>query len=188
MEKIERETARYPKIRRDIGLDLINLRNKFVVEVGGGPVGVIADIRCARKEIVEPLTETYKEYWPCPYHVPGVGEALPYGNGEVDVVVITNALDHCQRPEIVLWEVKRVLRPGGWLALENCTNLAAIHPHEGHRFNLDEDWLHGIIDSDFETVQEMNFKKDEYRYGWVKYEGIIGQPAFCGLYRKVTGY
>lgn len=188
LEKIERETARYPKIRKEIGLDRIDLSNKFVVELGGGPVGVIADVKAARKVILEPLTNEFKDFYECPYHVKGVGEAIPFKNNEVDVVVITNALDHCQTPEIVLHEIKRVLRPGGFLAIHNCINLASIHKHPGHRLNLDEDWFHSIIDSDFETVHELTFKKDDLRYGWVKYRGRVGQPAWAGLYRKVSGY
>jgi len=187
-EKIEREVARYPKMRREMGLHLIDLTNKFVVEIGGGPIGVIADLHCARKQIVDPLTEEYKKYWSCPYHIKGVGEALPFKNDEIDLVVITNALDHCQSPEIVLWEIKRVLRPGGWLAIHNTINLASIHPHPGHLLNLDEFWFHDQIDSDFETVHELTFKNDGLRYGWVKYDGRTGQPAWAGLYRKATGY
>ena len=187
-EKIERETARYPLLRRQMGIDLLDLSNKFVVEVGGGPIGTIADLPCKRKVVLDPLTEQYKKYWPCPHHLKGVGEAIPFQPGEVDVVVITNALDHCQTPEIVLHEALRVLRPGGWLAVHNAIDLASIHPHEGHRLNLDEFWFHNQIDSNFETIHELTFRKDGLRYGHILYNGRRGQPAWCGLYRKCTGY
>lgn len=187
-EKIERETARYPLLRRQMGLQLVDLTEKFVLEIGGGPIGVIADLHCGRKVILDPLADKYKKYWPCPSHAKGVGEAIPFESGEVDVVVITNALDHCQSPEMVLHDVDRVLRPGGWLAVHNAIDLAAIHEHDGHIINLDEFWFHNQIDSGFETVHELTFRKDGLRYGWVNYDGKVGQPSWAGLYRKVTGY
>lgn len=187
-EKIERETARYPKLRREMGVHLIDTYDKRILEVGGGPIGVITDIPAKKKFILDPLTEEYRRYWSCPYHVKGVGEAIPLETDSIDLVVVTNALDHCQTPEIVIHEVKRVLRAGGWLAVHNCINLASIHPHPGHLLNLDEWWFHHQIDDEFETVHELTYRKDGLRYGWVKYEGKTGQPAWAGLYRKTTGY
>ena len=40
-------------------------------------------------------------------------EKLPYGDGEFDVVWIFDVLEHVEKPELVLREVARVLRPGG---------------------------------------------------------------------------
>lgn len=188
LEKLERELIRYPRIREEIGLNLIDTSNKFILEIGGGPVGVIADIPARKKVVLEPLTPEFSEFYECPYHLKGIGENIPFVDGEVDVVVITNALDHCSDPEKVLSEVLRVLRPGGFLAIHNCINLASIHKHEGHRLNLDEDWFHNIIDSSFETVKESTFRKNGLRYGHILYKGKRGQPAFAGLYRKCIGY
>jgi len=187
-EKVEREIARFPRIREQMGFHLIDLADKFVLEIGGGPIGIIADLHCGEKMILDPLTEDFKRFWPCPYHIEGVGEAIPFRDGEVDVVVISNTLDHCQRPEVVLEEAGRVLRAGGWLAIYSCINLAAIHSHPAHRLNLDEWWFHNIIDEEFETVHELTFARDKLRYGWVLFEGRRGQPAWAGLYRKTTGY
>jgi len=187
-EKVEREIARFPRIRKQMGLHLIDLMDKFVLEIGGGPIGIIADLHCGKKVILDPLTEDFKRFWPCPYHIEGVGEAIPFKGGEVDVVVISNTLDHCQRPENVLEEAERVLRAGGWLAVHSCINLAAVHPHPAHRLSLDEWWFHNIIDEEFETVHELTFARNGLRYGWVSFEGRVSQPAWAGLYRKVVGY
>lgn len=42
---------------------------------------------------------------------------LPYGDGEFDVVIGNFALNHVGRPRAVLAELRRVLRPGGRIAL-----------------------------------------------------------------------
>jgi ubiquinone/menaquinone biosynthesis C-methylase UbiE len=169
-------------------LDRISTFDKRVVEIGGGAVGVIYDLEAKERIIIEPLTDEYRDFFPCPYHVKAKGESMPLEDGSVDLVVITNALDHCENPAKVLSEAKRVLRAGGWLAIVNCVDLAEIHKHPGHIVNIDEFWFHNQIDSDFETVHELTYRKDGYRYGWVKYDGRVGQPAWAGLYRKVTGY
>lgn len=43
----------------------------------------------------------------------GVGEALPYANGDYDAVVCVDVLEHVSDLTLVLAEVARVLRPGG---------------------------------------------------------------------------
>ena len=41
------------------------------------------------------------------------GEALPLADETVDVVVMSEVIEHLMRPEWAVWEVARVLRPGG---------------------------------------------------------------------------
>jgi ubiquinone/menaquinone biosynthesis C-methylase UbiE len=45
--------------------------------------------------------------------VRGDGEHLPLRDGSVDVVVMSEVIEHLLRPELAVWEVSRVLRPGG---------------------------------------------------------------------------
>lgn len=45
------------------------------------------------------------------------GRALPFADGEFDKVVFISTLEHIERPEAVLAEIARVLRPGGRLAI-----------------------------------------------------------------------
>jgi 2-polyprenyl-3-methyl-5-hydroxy-6-metoxy-1,4-benzoquinol methylase len=49
----------------------------------------------------------------------GTFEAIPVGEGAFDVVVGNFVLNHVGRPGAALVEARRVLRPGGWLALSS---------------------------------------------------------------------
>ena len=43
----------------------------------------------------------------------GDGERLPFPDASFDVVVMSEVIEHLLRPEVSVWEVARVLRPGG---------------------------------------------------------------------------
>lgn len=45
------------------------------------------------------------------------GQKIPLGNASVDGVLMTEVLEHCPRPDEVLKEVERVLKPGGFVFL-----------------------------------------------------------------------
>lgn len=45
--------------------------------------------------------------------VRGDGEMLPFRAGSFDVVVMTEVIEHLLRPERAVWELSRVLKPGG---------------------------------------------------------------------------
>ncbi len=58
--------------------------------------------------------------------VRGDGERLPLRDGSVDVVVLTEVIEHLLRPELAVWEIARVLRTGGVLVMT--TNNASEMP------------------------------------------------------------
>lgn len=53
-------------------------------------------------------------------------EALPLADASVDVVVLSEVIEHLVRPELAVWEIARVLRPGGTLVMT--TNNASEVP------------------------------------------------------------
>lgn len=185
-EKLQRETARYPYMAKLMGLNSIDTSPMDVVDIGGGPVGLASILPCQSWVVIDPITEEYKKYFPCTNHVTGYGEDLKLADANTDLVIITNALDHTQNPALVIKEVKRILKPGGFFAHYHAINNAITHRHEAHAQNVNPEWMHAQLDDTFETVWELKYP--EVRYGWHEYNGKIGQPAFCGLYRKVTGY
>jgi ubiquinone/menaquinone biosynthesis C-methylase UbiE len=56
----------------------------------------------------------------------GDGEHLPLRDASVDVVVFTEVIEHLVQPELAVWEIARVLRPGGHLVMT--TNNASEMP------------------------------------------------------------
>ena len=58
--------------------------------------------------------------------VRGDAEHLPFRDNLFDVVVMSEVIEHLLRPELAVWEIARVLRPGGVLVLT--TNNASEMP------------------------------------------------------------
>jgi SAM-dependent methyltransferase len=58
--------------------------------------------------------------------VQGDAEALPFPDSTFDVVVWSEVIEHLMRPELAVWEVARVLRPGGIVVMT--TNNASEMP------------------------------------------------------------
>jgi ubiquinone/menaquinone biosynthesis C-methylase UbiE len=54
------------------------------------------------------------------------GEHLPIADGSVDLLVMSEVIEHLLRPELAVWEVARVLRPGGVFVMT--TNNASEMP------------------------------------------------------------
>ena len=72
--------------------------------------------------------------------VVGCAERLPYENDSFDVVFSDNVFEHLPDPSAVMKEVRRVLRPEGYLLLKTpnrrhyVPTLARLTPHRFHRF------------------------------------------------------
>jgi SAM-dependent methyltransferase len=53
---------------------------------------------------------------------------LPFGDGEFDLVLCTETIEHVRDLQLLLSEARRVLRPGGTLALTTPASRALIRP------------------------------------------------------------
>ena len=69
----------------------------------------------------------------------GVGEQIPYGDGEFDLAFANNVLEHLADPVSVFGEVGRVLRPGGRFVAKTPNRFhyiplaSALTPHRFHQ-------------------------------------------------------
>ena len=129
--EVEREFERtFPRIAFDAIAALgVPLEGAIVVDLGSGlgSAAVEASQRGAIPIAVEPGSG-WRELASDRIHAVGegglvaaVGEALPFRNDSVDIVVSLMVLEHVTNPQRVLEEVFRILKPGGvfFLACEN---------------------------------------------------------------------
>lgn len=185
-EKIERERIRYPKMLKEMGINLLDLEEKIVVDIGSGPISALQFIEAKEKIAIDPLSDEYRKLHTLEPSIKWWNknaENIPCPNNFADLVICMNALDHFEEPLKVIEEVIRILRAGGFFAVHCCINNATNNPHPAHIHNINYELFRSWVDEAFETVHEFFG-----RYGWKKYKGKIGQPAFCWLGRKVSGY
>ncbi len=75
----------------------------------------------------------------------GDGELVPLRGASVDVVVISEVIEHLLRPERAVWEIARVLRPGGVLLMT--TNNASEMPLRSPASHLFA-WIEKMVGAD----------------------------------------
>lgn len=93
-----------------------------VLEIGGGAAGLVDQFDWGSRVGCDPLASFYREEFgsvidPTVLMVACRAEAMPYPDMCFDIVIISNVLDHCQSPERVLSELRRVLRASGLVYL-----------------------------------------------------------------------
>jgi len=186
-EKLERERVRYPKMLQEMGVNLLRLDNKNVVDIGCGPISALEFLpEAGARFAVDPLSDEYAKVYQRDQTICwdwGLAEELPYENDFANLIICMNALDHFEGPVKALIEMKRILVPGGYLAVHCCEMNAINNPHPAHKHNLTYGWFRNLIDDSFECVVSRRV-----RYGWKKWRGKVGQPAFCYMGRKTLGY
>jgi SAM-dependent methyltransferase len=91
--------------------------NARVLEVGSGAHGLIFFLSLPNAIGLDPLADLYPSLFPewqeRAKTMRGYGEALPFGDASFDLVLSDNVVDHAERPDAILAEMARVLRPGG---------------------------------------------------------------------------
>jgi SAM-dependent methyltransferase len=89
-----------------------------VLEVGCGAHGLIFGIPGLRSVGIDPLAVSYASLFPWQERartIAAFGEQLPFRTASFDVVLCDNVIDHAEGPDQILWEIVRVLKPGGVL-------------------------------------------------------------------------
>jgi len=94
--------------------------DKVVVEVGCGPLGIVAALKAKEKVGLDPLSDVYDQIFTRPSdvrYIAAKGEEIPLPSDYADVVYCKNVLDHVHNPPLLLSEVSRILKPGGLFIL-----------------------------------------------------------------------
>jgi len=133
-----------------------------VLDIGCGPQELpsyFEDIGSAKNLTlygVDPLVGSLSRK---PVYYRGFAELLPWQKICFDAVVIATSLDHCLSLDITLAEIKRVLKPGGWLLIwvGFIPNAEPYNPRrsdvkaidEYHLFHFDRPWFEKLFNEHF---------------------------------------
>lgn len=189
-EKAQREKARYPMMRKLMGLESLDTGDMVVYDIGAGPLGGVSSVVPARRVVrVDPLADGYrKAYAIDDSYLACEAESLDSRLREADLIIVTNALDHFRDPDHFLADLREYGKPGVYFAHAHAIDNADTHPHPAHQWNVNPSSMHQALGQTFELVWNYDFIHDGARYGWVPYKGKIGQPAMYQLWRKAVGY
>ena len=113
---------------RALGLDGLTGGNARVLEVGGGPVGVVGFFPAAERLAIDPLESYYASNPtlaalrnPAVEYRQGSVEALSTESDRYDLAIMENCIDHVRDVQAGMRELKRVLGDTGTLYLTvNC--------------------------------------------------------------------
>lgn len=148
VEEELRQWGPYHRHRHEMRYDLVAkaVRGQLPVE------GRVLDVGCGSMNVADRLRDLDARYVGVDYGAPHIGyaarkysdsggplrtvfarcqaEALPLADATVDVVVFSEVIEHLMRPELAVWEIARVLRPGGVLVLttNNASEVPLVSP------------------------------------------------------------
>jgi hypothetical protein len=180
-DKKQREVVRYPLLAKQMGLNVLDTSNMEIVDVGAGPFLGVSSVLNAKNVLrVDPLKEDYGKIADVTSYDSTQAEQFDYQNA--DLVIATNCIDHFEYPHKFMMQLIETMKSGAYFAHFHAIDNAVTHPHPAHVHNINPEWLRSYLKDDFEEVWYMDYQNDGITYAWRK------QPAFCGLYRKVTGY
>ncbi len=110
-------------------------REKFVVDIGPGPLGFPNACPAAVCVGIEPLADAYREHdlllEEGAVYLCSPAERTSLVGGCADVVLAKNSLDHVTDPSAVVAEIRRLLKPAGELLLDVDVDhpASATEPH-----------------------------------------------------------
>ena len=176
-DKKQRETVRYPLIKKQMGLNFLDTSDMFVFDVGAGPFGGVSSVLRAKKVLrIDPLKDDYGKIADVSTYIDLKAEDVNYK--EADLVICTNAMDHFKNPVEFLRVLTKTMKGGAYFAHFHAINNAITHPHIAHEHNINPEMIREFLQEDYELCWEMDYQNDGLTYAWRK------QPAFAQLWRK----
>jgi 2-polyprenyl-3-methyl-5-hydroxy-6-metoxy-1,4-benzoquinol methylase len=103
------------------GLPASYYDGKRVIDIGCGPRGSLEWAAGAKERVgLDPLVDEYRALGIDRHsmkYVDGAAERVPFGDGYFDIVTTFNSLDHVEDVTAAVWEIKRIVKPGGLVLL-----------------------------------------------------------------------
>ena len=153
------------------------LKNKIVVDIGPGPMGLLEASDAKVKIAIEPLAQEYQKHNLLfknsdVVYINLPAENIPILDEYADVVISRNSLDHVSNPVKVVKEIYRILKTNGYFVL----NVDINHPPtiaEPHKITQS---VIKKMTQDFELIRKIVYNKS---HGW---KGRM----YVGLFKKVN--
>ncbi len=106
--------------------------------------------------------------------VQGISEYLPWPNESFSTVISATSLDHCLSLDRSLFELSRVLRPGGqcllWIGSVSGSpkyepnRVDFVPADQFHLFHFDVTWFEPMIESGFDMVDRLELQKPGFSH------------------------
>lgn len=131
---------------RKVGFQHLTDGSARALEVGSGPVGLLAYYSAGERIAVDPLDASYaknpvfaQQRTSGVVYREGRGESLPVETGRYQLLVIENCIDHVKDMDSVMRELRRAATPQGVLYLTvNCRTRFGYYVHRAlSRLRLD---------------------------------------------------
>lgn len=130
--------------------------NSNILDVGCG-ISSVLHFLPGKKMGIDPLASHYQKIYNYPEEMnirTGHAEQVPAGDGEFDLVICSNALDHMDQPQNAIAEILRVLKPTGLFLLTVELKSPEDECDEAHPHNLDIAAIHQLVDPHFNSIIE----------------------------------
>ncbi len=96
-------------------------------------------------------------------------ESPPADLGPFDVITLWDAIEHLERPDRALAEARRLLRPGGWLALSTADSTSLVRRLTGRRWRIFQDPTH-LFFFDEPTLRRL-LARAGFEVAWLRRRG-----------------
>jgi ubiquinone/menaquinone biosynthesis C-methylase UbiE len=201
-------------VLKNHNIDFVNLKNKILVDLGCGPYGEIMGIKILEKinQIylkkiigIDPLMDFYKKEIGLIKETENLklinakGEEIPLEAESVDVVISSNAIDHCEAPEVTISEVKRILKKNGIFYINvhvlnsKFSFLSKILKYfdKNHPHHFTESKLEYLLKKQFKNVKK-NYSTNIFSNEKMSFFKILfkknNENFFKGFKRAITNY
>lgn len=152
-----------------------------ILEVGSGAFGVVSFIHESDYRFgIDPLEyyySTVKEFVAQRdenvKYATAKGEKIPYEDSFFDIIILDNVLDHCESPQLVINEIKRVSKPNTFIFFrQNTYNyygkfmrfvMEQFLIDKGHPFTFTKSQIKKLFSRDFELS---GFNRNGYYQTW----------------------
>ncbi|MEK7540614.1 MAG: class I SAM-dependent methyltransferase [Patescibacteria group bacterium] len=156
-----------------------NLKDKTLVDIGSGPIGILTRLKAKEKIAVDPIP--FNSIDASIKIIKAPGEEIPLNSQIADCVFLYNVLQHVMSPERVLNESARILKPGGSFYILEQLNIPTdpIHLHS-LKLEMFDKW---ILKNNFKIIKKTI--ESDYSFNFDSFIPGSGYAILCLILVKI---